>query len=37
MDEKDYRGEDPSTMADEYTIEEMISRVDEEIEKEVVE
>lgn len=37
MEEFDYVGENPSTMADEFTEEEMIDRVDEEIHEEVAE
>lgn len=32
----EYCGEDPATMADEYTMEEMVERVEEEIEEEVM-
>lgn len=35
MDEFEYSGENPATMADEFTEEEMIDRVDEEIKEEV--
>lgn len=37
MEEFTYEGENPSTMADTETTDEMVSRLEEEIEEEVIE